>query len=107
MTTKSFWAAIASVLATALVLVPSSLSATDSEAASGAAADNALQVALDYVDAHPGKLGVTGADVRNLFATSTATAPTASSLASAGPAARRSRPAAKTTLPSAPTLPGR
>jgi hypothetical protein len=30
MTTKSFWAAIASVLATALVLVPSSLSATDS-----------------------------------------------------------------------------
>ena len=71
MTTKSFWATFASVIAAALVLVPSSLSATDSGAASTAAADDALQVALAYVDAHPARLGVTGADVADLFATST------------------------------------
>jgi hypothetical protein len=71
MSTKSFWAVFASAIATALVLVPSSLSATDSKAASGAAADDALQVALAYVDRHPAKLGVTRADVADLFATST------------------------------------
>jgi extracellular elastinolytic metalloproteinase len=71
MTTKSFWAVFASVIAAALVLVPSSLSATDSGTASTAAADDALQVALAYVDAHPARLGVTGADVADLFATST------------------------------------
>ncbi|MGH3013144.1 MAG: M36 family metallopeptidase, partial [Gaiellaceae bacterium] len=70
MSTKSFWAVFASVVATALVLVPSSLSATDLEAAPAAAADDALQVALDYVDAHPGRLGATRADVADLSLTS-------------------------------------
>ena len=71
MTTKSFWALCAAIATTALVLVPSSLSASDSGAAEQAAAGGALDTALAYVNANPADLGVTSADVSDLFATST------------------------------------
>ena len=71
MTTKSFRALCVVIATTALVLVPSSLSASDSRAAEQAAAGDALEVALAYVNANPADLGVTSADVSDLYATST------------------------------------
>jgi extracellular elastinolytic metalloproteinase len=71
MTTKSFRALCVVIATTALVLVPSSLSASDSGAAEQAAAGDALEVALAYVNANPADLGVTSADVSDLYATST------------------------------------
>ena len=71
MTTKSFRALCVVIATTALVLVPSSLSASDSRAAEQAAAGDALEVALAYVNANPADLGVTSADVSDLRATST------------------------------------
>ena len=71
MTTKSFRALCVVIATAALVLVPSSLSASDSQAAEQAAAGDALEVALAYVSANPAVLGVTSADVSDLYATST------------------------------------
>ena len=71
MTTKSFRALCVVIATTALVLVPTSLSASDSRAAEQAAAGDALEVALAYVNANPADLGVTIADVSDLYATST------------------------------------
>ena len=71
MTTKSFRALCVVIATTALVIVPSSLSASDSRAAEQAAAGDALEVALAYVNANPADLGVTSADVSDLYATST------------------------------------
>ncbi|MGH3044187.1 MAG: M36 family metallopeptidase [Gaiellaceae bacterium] len=71
MPSKSFWTLVAMIAATALMLVPSSLSASDSNAASDAATGDALDTALAYVSANPAELGVTSADVADLQATST------------------------------------
>ena len=71
MTTKSFRALCVVIATTALVLVPSSLSASESGAAEQVAAGDALEVALAYVNANPADLGVTSADVSDLYATST------------------------------------
>ncbi len=71
MTRKSLWALCAAIATTALVLVPSSLSASDSGAADQAAAAGALDSALAYVNANAADLGVTSADVSDLYATST------------------------------------
>jgi hypothetical protein len=72
MTSKPFWALCALIAATALVFTPSSLSASEAGAAEQVAAGDALDIALAYVNAHPADLGVTGADVSDLYATSTA-----------------------------------
>ncbi len=66
MSRTPFWTLAALVAATALVLAPSSLSASDS-----GAADDALARALAYVGKNPADLGVTSADVSDLYATST------------------------------------
>jgi extracellular elastinolytic metalloproteinase len=66
MSRTPFWTLAALIAAAALVLAPSSLSASDS-----GAADDALARALAYVGEHPGALGVTSADVSDLYATST------------------------------------
>jgi extracellular elastinolytic metalloproteinase len=66
MSRTPFWTFAALVAATALVLAPSSLSASDS-----GAADDALARALAYVGENPADLGVTSADVSDLYATST------------------------------------
>jgi extracellular elastinolytic metalloproteinase len=66
MSRTPFWTLAALVAATALVLAPSSLSASDS-----GAADDALARALAYVGENPADLGVTRADVSDLYATST------------------------------------
>jgi hypothetical protein len=57
----------------ALALVPGSLSSNDAGSSAEAATSSdgpALDAALAYVDANPAALGVTGADVSDLFATS-------------------------------------
>ena len=57
----------------ALALVPGSLSSNDTGSGAEAATSSdgpALDAALAYVDANPAALGVTGADVSDLFATS-------------------------------------
>jgi hypothetical protein len=71
MSSKSFWAVLASIVVTALVLVPSSLPSSDSGVASGAGAGDPVGLALAYVAENPGELGVTGADVADLATTST------------------------------------
>jgi Fungalysin/Thermolysin Propeptide Motif len=70
MRSKSFWALMTVIVVTALALVPSSLSASDSVTAADAAAGDALDSALAYVNSHPADLGVTSADVADLYATS-------------------------------------
>jgi extracellular elastinolytic metalloproteinase len=70
MSKKSFWAVLA-VAAAALALVPSSLPATDSGAATGSVDGGATDLALTYVSGNPDVLGVGSADVVDLFATST------------------------------------
>jgi extracellular elastinolytic metalloproteinase len=65
--------AMAGAALAALALVPGSMSANDSGTGGEPAASldrSALSVALAYVDANPAALGVTGADVSDLFATS-------------------------------------
>jgi extracellular elastinolytic metalloproteinase len=71
MTSKTFWALCATLVAIALALVPSALPAADAGTVSAAAAGDPLDLALAYVDAHPETLGVTSADVSDLYATST------------------------------------
>ena len=71
MRSKSFWTLTTVIAVTALALVPSSLSASDSGSAADAAAGDALDTALAYVSANPADLGVTSADVADLYATST------------------------------------
>ena len=71
MRSKSFWTLMAVIAATALVLVPSSLPASDSGSAADAAAGDAFDTALAYVSANPADLGVTSADLADLYATST------------------------------------
>jgi extracellular elastinolytic metalloproteinase len=71
MSSKGLWALVATIVVTALVITPSSLPASDSGSAAGAAAGDPLDTALAYVDAHPAALGVTSADVADLYATST------------------------------------
>jgi extracellular elastinolytic metalloproteinase len=61
------WTVLASIVVTALVLVPSSLSASD---AGTATAGDPVGRALGYVGENPAELGVTSADVANLFVTS-------------------------------------
>jgi hypothetical protein len=70
MSSKSFWAVLASIVVTALVLVPSSLPSSDTGAASGAGA-GPVDLALAYVAENPGELGVASADVADLVTTST------------------------------------
>ena len=70
MRSKSFWALMTVIVVTALALVPSSLSASDSVTAADAAAGDALDSALAYVNSHPAELGVTSADLADLHATS-------------------------------------
>ena len=70
MRSKSFWALMTVIVVTAPALVPSSLSASDSVTAADAAAGDALDSALAYVNSHPADLGVTSADLADLYATS-------------------------------------
>ena len=62
------WTVLASIAVTALVLVPSSLSASDV-----ATGDDPVDRALSYVAENPAALGVTRADVADLFVTSSYT----------------------------------
>ena len=70
MRSKSFWTLMTVIVVTALALVPSSLSASDSVTAADAAAGDALDSALAYLNSHPADLGVTSADFADLFASS-------------------------------------
>ena len=63
---------VAVVVLVALVLVPGSMSATDGAGGSAPAADagDPLGIALSHVRANTSDLGVTSADVADLFVTS-------------------------------------
>jgi extracellular elastinolytic metalloproteinase len=71
MSTKSFWTLCALVAATALVIVPGAMSSET--AAQQAAADDALATALEYLDSSAADLGVTSADVADVFVMSRVT----------------------------------
>lgn len=60
------WTVLAAVVA-AFAIVPGAMSASDSEAAQQAAGDDALTAALGYLDSSAAGLGVTSADVADVF----------------------------------------
>lgn len=68
MPSRSFWLVLA-LAALTLALVPSAMPAADTGAATSTEA-GPLDVALSYVDANAAELGVTRADVADLFVTS-------------------------------------